>query len=70
MQFRGPEGSRDDDEETPAVEAATPPPLPGPLEWELKLGSATINIQHVETLVIQHGPQERDIEGRQYMCGL
>ena len=70
LQFRGPEGSRDDDEETPAAEAATPPPLPGPLEWELKLGSATINIQHVETLVIQLGPQERDIEGQTVMRGL
>ena len=70
LQFRGPEGSRDDDEETPAVEAATPPLVPGPLDRELKLGSATIHIQHVETLVIQHGPQERDIEGQTYMCGL
>ena len=70
LQIRGPEGSRDDDQETPAVEAATPPPLPGPLDRGLKLGSATFHIQHVETLVIQHGPQERDIEGQTYMCGL
>ena len=70
LQFRGPEGSRDDDEETPAAEAATPPPLPGPLDLGLKLGSATINIQNVETLVIQLGPQERDIEGQTVMRGL
>ena len=70
LQFRGPEGSRDDDEETPAVEAATPSPVPGPLDLGLKLGSVTINIQHVETLVIQYGPPERDVEGQTVMCGL
>ena len=70
LQFRGPEGSRDDDEETPAAEAATPPPLPGPLGLGLKLGSVTINIQHVETLVIQYGSPERDVEGQTVMCGL
>lgn len=70
LQIRGPEGSRDDGEETPAAEAATPPPLPGPLDLGLKLGSVTINIQHVETLVIQYGPQERDVEGQTVMCGL
>ena len=32
-------------------------------EHKLTLGSAIINIQHVETLVIQHGPQDRDIDG-------
>ena len=63
LQFRGPEGSRDDGGEAPAVEAATSPPLPGPLDRGLKLGSATFHVQHVETLVIQHCPQERDIEG-------
>ena len=68
LQFRGPDERTD--QETPAFDGAASPPLPGPLERELKLGSATIHIQHVETLVIQHGPPERDIEGQTVMCGL
>ena len=68
LQYRGPDDRTD--QETPAIDATASPPLPGPLEQALKLGSATINIQHVETLVIQHGPQERDIEGQTYMSGL
>ena len=68
FQFRGPDKKAD--QEAPAVDAPESPPLPGPLEWELKLGSATINIQHVETLVIQLGPQEREIEGQTVMRGL
>ena len=39
-------------------------------ERQLTVGPATININHVETLVIQHGSAERDIEGQTYMCGL
>ena len=68
LQYRGPDDRTD--QEIPAIDATASPPLPGPLERGLKLGSATINIQHVETLVIQHGPQERDIEGQTYMSGL
>ncbi len=70
FQYRGPEVSQDDGEETPAAEAATPPPAPGSLDLGLKLGSVTINIQHVETLVIQYGPPERDVEGQTVMRGL
>ena len=36
----------------------------GESERQLTLGSATINIHHVDTLVIQHGPKERETDGR------
>ena len=68
LQYRGPDDRTE--QETPTVDGAASPPLPGPLEREFKLGSAVIHIRHVDTLVLQQGPQERDIEGQTYMCGL
>ena len=68
LQIRGPEGFRDDDKDNPG-DSPDRAQEPGS-ERELKLGSTIINIQRVDTLVIQHGPQERDIEGQTYMCGL
>ena len=47
---------------------------PGPAtvpegERQLTLGSATINIHHVGTLVIQHSSQEQDTDGKTFMSG-
>ena len=67
LQIRGPDGMRDDDKDNPedAPDRAREPAT----ERQLTLGSAVINIQHVDTLVIQRGPQERDVEGQTVMCG-
>ena len=61
LQFQDPAALKDADPErtdAPLVPATEPES-----ERHLNLGSATINIQHVETLVIQHGPQDRDTGG-------
>ena len=61
LQFQDPAALKDADPErtdAPLVPATEPES-----ERHLNLGSATINIQHVETLVIQHGPQDRDTSG-------
>ena len=68
LQYRGPEGHGEDGREMPDGASGQANSLEA--ERQLTLGSATININHVETLVIQHGPPERDIEGQTYMCGL
>ena len=67
LQYRGRAGLRRDDSET---QEATPDRQPGQMaERQLTLGSATIHIQHVETLVIQQGPQEQDTDGRTVIPG-
>ena len=70
LQYRGPANQGEDHREMPdTVPGRTTAP-----ETQRQLtvteGSATININNVETLVIQHGPPGRDIEGQTYMCGL
>ena len=71
IQYRPLEGTREGTREGPRDEAAAQedetPVASG--EMPLTLGSATINIQHVETLVIQQGPQDRDIDGRPAVSG-
>ncbi len=71
IQYRPLEGTREGTREGPRDEAAAgedeAPVASG--EMPLTLGSATINIQHVETLVIQQGPQDRDIDGRPAVSG-
>ncbi len=63
LQYRGPAGPREGDR---VAQDAAPGPATGPESArQLTLDSAaTINIHHVDTLVIQHGPQERDTDGR------
>ena len=61
LQFQGPAGLGEDDRERPDSSRV---PAAGPgSERHLTLGSATINIQNVETLVIQQVPPERDTDG-------
>ena len=68
LQYRGSDGLQDGDKEP---QGAAPGQAAAPeAERQLNLGSATFNIQHVENLVIQHGPPEKDIEGQTVMCGL
>ena len=64
LQFRGLAGQPQDGRET---KEATPGQARAPAletERQLTVGSATINIQYVGTLVIQHCPQERDPDGK------
>ena len=68
FQYRGPEDQREDGRDMPDGASGQANSLEA--ERQLTRGPATIHIQHVETLVIQHGPPERDIEGQTYMCGL
>ena len=68
LQIRGSSALREDGREMPDGASGQANDLE--TERQLTLGSATININHVDTLVIQHGPPERDIEGQTYMCGL
>ena len=68
LQIRGPEGFRDDGKDNPE-DSPDRAQEPGS-ERQLTLGSAVIHIRHVDTLVIQHGPQERDVEGQTVMSGL
>ena len=68
LQYRGPDSPREDNREMPdTVPGQTTAPE---TERQLTFGSATISIKHVDTLVIQHGSPEWDIEGQTYMCGL
>ena len=68
LQIRGSSALREDGREMPGTATVQAEDLE--TERQLTVGSATININHVDTLVIQHGPLERDIEGQTYMCGL
>ena len=68
LQYRGPEDQREDVREMPDGASGQANSLEA--ERQLTLDSATIHIHQVNTLVIQHGPPERDIEGQTYMCGL
>ncbi len=61
LQYRGPAGQPD---VGPGKQDAAPDRAKTPeADRQLTVGSATINIQHVDTLVIQHGPRERDTDG-------
>ena len=61
LQYRGPAGQPDVGR---GKQGAAPDRGKTPeVERELTVGSATINIQHVDTLVIQCGPRERDSDG-------
>ena len=68
LQIRGPEGFRNDDKDNPgdSPDRAQEPDS----ERELKMGSTIINIRHVDTLVIQQDPKERDVEGQTAMSGI
>ena len=68
LQYRGSASPKEDGRDMPDGASGQANTLE--TERQLTFGSATINIQHVDTLVIQHGPPERDIEGQTYMCGL
>ena len=68
LQYRGPEDQEKNDREMPGAASGQAKDLE--VERQLILGSATINIHQVNTLVIQQGPPEQDIEGQTYMCGL
>ena len=68
LQIRGSSALREDGREMP--DGASDQVNSLEAERQLTIGPATININNVETLVIQHGPPERDIEGQTYMCGL
>ena len=68
LQYRGPEGQGEDGREMPDGASGQASSLEA--ERQFTVGPATININHVETLVIQHGPPEGGIEGQTYMCGL
>ena len=61
LQFSVPAGPRLDQRQTQDTAAGKAEPEDA--ERLLSLGSATINIQHVETLVIQHVPQDRGTDG-------
>ena len=67
LQFTVPAGPRLDQRPTQDTAAGKAEPEDG--ERLLTLGSATINIQHVETFVIQQGPQDRDMDGTSAVPG-
>ena len=68
LQYRDPAASGDDDRDMPDTGPGQATAMEG--ERRLTFGSATINIQHVDTLVIQHGAQEQDTDGQPFTCGL
>ena len=58
LAYRGDDGARDGGQ--PAPDAATAQET----ERQLTLGSATINIQHLDTLIVQQCPLHGDLEGQ------
>ena len=68
LQYRGPEGQGEDGREMPNGASGQANSLEA--ERQVTLSADRVHINHVDTLIIQHGPPERDIEGQTYMCGL
>ena len=67
LQIRGPAALGENNREMQEGAPGPASELEG--ERQLTLGPANITIQHVETLVIQHGPQERNTDEQTFMPG-
>ena len=68
LQIRGSSALREDGREMPDGASGQANSLE--TERQLTLSADRVHINHVDTLIIQHGSAERDIEGQTYMCGL